>query len=551
MEPVKLSNIKIKGELAVRSGLNYSRLEGRWYRPDEVFSADQHGWPADWEGRIILALSLLSQSTHRTPAYLDDIVSELPKHLNEKGYLGQILPEGKFDEQQLAGHSWLIRGLIEYYKITKSENVKVIIEGVVNNLLLASKGCYCKYPVTMEEREKENDTWVLSKLQSKTKNHAGTSDAGCGFIMLDGATAAYELLKWPDLKQIIDEMIETFLKINLDSNHIQTHATLSALRGILRLYELTAEQKYLEIVINKFDFYKAEAWTEAYGNYNWFGVPRWTEPCAIIDSYIVAVGLWKVTGNPQYIEEAHKIYFNAISHGQRYTGAFGTDKCVGAAEAEDRFFISPQTFEVYWCCSMRGGEGFTRAIEYNFFIEKDSIYIPFYNNCTAKIVFDDGYMLLEEKTEYPYNGSVSFKILESTSDSSKTIKLFAPSWADKYKVSINGNMVDAAYGNGFAVIDGFFISGDIISVEFEVSVRSEEGSFKNSVKGCHKFLYGPMILAYKGDICTEISVPSDSNFERVGRSEFRIVGYNGVFTSLCDVKDLTSENSRKQVIFKS
>ena len=119
MKAIDIKDINIKGDLAVRSGLNYSRLEGKWYRPDEVFKADSHGWPADWEGRIILGLTLLAQSTHRTPAYLDEIIALIPEHLNERGYFGPILPEGKFDEQHFGGHSWIIRGLVEYYYMKK------------------------------------------------------------------------------------------------------------------------------------------------------------------------------------------------------------------------------------------------------------------------------------------------------------------------------------------------------------------------------------------------------------------------------------------------
>ena len=72
MQSIAFSEIEMKGELGFRSILNYTRLEGQWYRPDEVFQADKHGWPGDWEGRVILALTLLAQSTHRTPVYLDE-----------------------------------------------------------------------------------------------------------------------------------------------------------------------------------------------------------------------------------------------------------------------------------------------------------------------------------------------------------------------------------------------------------------------------------------------------------------------------------------------
>lgn len=47
---------KIRGELAYRLLLNYNMLESYRYRPEYIFTADQAGWDADWEGRTILAL---------------------------------------------------------------------------------------------------------------------------------------------------------------------------------------------------------------------------------------------------------------------------------------------------------------------------------------------------------------------------------------------------------------------------------------------------------------------------------------------------------------
>ena len=573
MKTINFNDINIKGDLAVRTGLNFSRLEGQWYRPDEVFKADSHGWPADWEGRIILALTLLAQSTHRTPAYLDEIISMIPEHLNEKGYFGAILPEGKFDEQHFGGHSWIIRALVEYYYWKKDETVKGIIERLVKNFLMPAKGNFYKYPIEPVVRFNDQETWILSKLQTKTKHHAETSDAGCAFIMLDGATAAYEMLGWPELKELCEEIITRYMEMDFVTLHIQTHATLSGIRGIIRFYEITKEHKYLEMAIKMFSLYKTEAWSEAYGNYNWFGAPRWTEPCAIIDSFMVATLLWKHTENPVYLEDAHRIYFNALSHGSRINGSFGTDRCAGAKETEDNLFLAPINYETYWCCTMRGGEGFSRAIEYSFFTEKNTAFVPFYNNCTATLKFDDGHIKLEEFAKYPYDGNITFEILEVTSAKQKKIALFAPAWTKRaaIKVYLNKKEMKAVYKDGFLIIEAQFKAGDKIGFDLGLSLRIEDASFKNSVKGYHKFFYGPMLLGYKAKSevnslegnrfenyaesryksAGEISLAKDTQFERIDRSEFKVKGSDVTLTCLCEVKDLTKEESIRQVLFKS
>lgn len=577
MEAISMKDIQIKGEMAYRAVMNYARLEGEWYRPEEVFTADAHGWPADWEGRIILALCLLSKSTHRTPAYLDEIISLIPKHLNEKGYLGPILPEGQFDEQHMAGHSWFIRGLIEYYNLTGDDDVKAMIEVLVRNFLLPAKGKYMQYPLSQEERKDGgNGAWRLSKLQSKNKSHAQTSDAGCGFIMLDGATAAYDFLGWSELKELIEEMIERFQEIDFVNLHIQTHATLSATRGILKFYELTGESKYLELAVKMFDLYQEEAWSEAYGNYNWFGVPRWTEACAIIDSYILSVGLWKNTGKMKYLEDAHLIYYNAVCHAQRDNGAFGTDRCVGAKKSDDREYMSPITFEVYWCCSMRGGEAFARAIEHNFFTDKDEIYVPFYNSSDATLRFDEGLIKLRMKTEYPYSGHVEIEIVENTTGNSRQMKFFAPYWTKgkNVAVNVNGNMTETVYDDGFITMDTLLQAGDKISFDLGLSVRAENATHKHTVDGYHKFLFGPMLLGRKVDAqATEdagktngnsvddldkssyratslVDLARDTEFVQEFRGHFKAKDHDLTLSCLCNVENLTQKDMIRQVLFK-
>lgn len=549
MQQITLSNILVKGELAVRTVRNYSRLEGQWYRPDEVFTADQHGWPGDWEGRIILALCLLTQCTHRPAAYLDEIVEKLPEHFNSRGYLGKELPEGCFDEQQMAGHSWLIRGLLEYYKMSGDKKIYDITWKIVEKLLLPAIGYYKKYPIENGDRQKQN-TWILSKLQTKTKNHAESSDAGCAFIMLDGASAAYEVFQDERIKLLIDEMMERYCSMDFQSLHIQTHATLSALRGICRMYEITSNREYLNLVEKIFRLYKTEALSEAYGNYNWFGIPRWTESCAVIDSFILSMNLWKCTGKRKYLEDAHHIYYNAIAHGQRAEGGFGTDICTGAADASSPLILKPVTYDVYWCCNMRGGECMARAAEALFYTEKDQIYLPFYNSCEGRLVFADGEIVLEEKCEYPYEGSILLTIKKSTLSEKKRLCFFLPPWAKLKYLTVNGEEENIICEEGFVKTDLKLREGDVIAFSFTQKLKMEKTRFKNSVKGYRMYSYGPMLLGCNVREENEIVLPSKMKFRELGKGVFQGKGSEYILSPLCDVAHPTTESSEKQMLFR-
>jgi uncharacterized protein len=569
-------NIDIEGELAVRSGLNFSRLEGKWYRPDEVFTADRHGWPGDWEGRLILGLTLLSRATHRTAAWLEKILVELPGHLNEKGFLGTVHADGRLDEQQLSGHSWLLRALIEYDTWRGHGKFAPLIEAIVRNLFLPARGSYLRYIDELADRDGAR-TWIFSKLQTKTSAHAETSDCGCAFMPIDGLSQAYEYLKWPELRALVDEMIQVFLSTDLEAHKVQTHATLSAVRGLIRMYETTGERAYLGWAKDRYELYGRTARTAAFGNFNWFGHPRWTEPCGIIDSYIVATGLWAHTGDPRYLEDAHIIYYNALSHGQRHNGSFGTDRCCGAKGVEHVEFLAPVNFETYWCCTMRGGEGFARAIQFTYFLEDRAAYLSFFSPGKARLEFPDGAITIRQTGDYPYDGDIELGILENSCAEAKTLFIFVPSWSagQGTVVEKDGHELSPRLERGFIPVELEPGLRQVIKVGLGLRLFSERVEGSALVPNLHRFRYGPMILGHRpelslgkaeADISEEgsdrklidfgfqippaLPLASEARFEALGRGRFKAVNSGMILAPICDVREMTREDSAEQILFQ-
>lgn len=355
-------NLTITGELAFRINRNFSRLEDKMYRPEQIFGADQNGWPGDWEGRTILALALEEAVTHRKAAFLEDNCAALEKEWNEKGYLKEVYPEGSFNEQQLSGHNWLLRGLMAVYDNTGEEKYADRVKHIIKELYLPVAGHYREYPLDPAFRSKGGaeagniegnaiNGWMLS------------TDIGCAYMCFDALTEAYDrFTDWeeaPLLKALLEEMFETFSGIDFEGVCMQTHATLSALRGILQFYETTGKEEYLSFAERIFVLYQKKGMTENYANYNWFGRPLWTEPCAIVDSYMVAMELYKLTEKEEYLSVANKILYNGFLAAQRPNGGFGCDSCTGAGEEAE--FLRVKAYEAYWCCSMRGAEGLSYA----------------------------------------------------------------------------------------------------------------------------------------------------------------------------------------------
>ncbi len=429
------TKIEPAGELAERIYLNIARLTAPCYRPEAIYSADQAGWPGDWEGRTLLALVSQWKATGAKPAYVDRIIEDMPNHFNEKGYLGPVyetdradgLPE-TVDEQQLSGHNWLLRGLLEYYLLTGRPEIRTHILDVVTNLYLPLTGCYPSYPLDPALRKDGGRSGTISGASGRWKL---SSDVGCAFMCLDALSHVYEVFRLPEVRELADEMIDVFSRIDFLATHMQTHATLSAVRGLLRMAETLGTDscgKYLKTAENIFDTYVGHGMTENYANYNWFGRPdTWTEPCAVVDSMMVALSLFRLTENEKYAQLANRIWYNALGYAQRPNGGYGTDKCVGPA-GDILMPSGAGISEAYWCCTMRGAEGLLARTENSVLVPdgdedagKASVWLPF----STDVNYDCRRFRISVRSDLPGDGTVNIRATALT-DVNLTVHAYTP-----------------------------------------------------------------------------------------------------------------------------
>lgn len=491
-EPIAFEDFKIEGELSSRLHKNFDRLEEDMYQPDSIFKSQlAHSWPGDAQGRIVLGLVLDSRASGREPLYLEEILAAYPSEMNEKGYFGPIL-EDKINEQQLSGNGWVLRGLCEYYEWTSDPKALEMISDIVDNLFMKGKGLYSSYPIDPEGRKKNlgdaigeivynEDRWILS------------SDIGCIFIGMEGLIHAYKILGREDMKVVIEELIDLFLKIDLVAIRAQTHASLTACRGLIRYAEITGRTELIDEAAKRWDLYLKYGMTENYENYNWFQrYNTWSEPCAVVDSYMVAMQLWKHTGKPEYIDQAELIYYNGLCHSQRWNGGFGCD--FGPGEARHTHDISVRTDEAHWCCSMRGAEGLARAAAYSYFTQGNTLYIPFYHEGELCIPMAKSELRLTQSTEYPFGESVRFTI-EAAPKQALSLRLHLPVNSKNHKISVNGEDCTFETEGGFAVLERKFKAGDILEFNFTMEDLSTNQAVNDeNTNGEERKFHGVLLL---------------------------------------------------------
>ncbi len=399
----------VRGELKERILLNMARLSASCYRPSAIYTEDKAGWPGDWEGRTLLALVSHYFATGCEPAYLMQIVNEIPLHFNEKGYLGKIYDDGIFDEQQLSGHNWLIRGFMEYYLLVGDNEKLDIVTKIVENLYLPLTGWYSTYPVDPEKRGTAGS--YAGTVQGSVGHWLVSSDIGCAFMCLDGLSQYYEITKNEKVLALLSEMVDVFKGLDFVNAHIQTHATLSATRGIIRLCQATGDKKYLDLAEKLADLYVRNGMTENYANFNWFGrFDTWTEPCAITDSLIVFLELFRETEKKEYLTLAQRIYYNAFCYAQRVNGGFGCDTTVGPAGK----YLKPSgegISEAFWCCTMRGAEGLRKMTDSLFLTRGNEIFLTF--GLTASLNTDKFCIYVVSNLPYNPEYKINFMAFEA------------------------------------------------------------------------------------------------------------------------------------------
>jgi hypothetical protein len=504
-------------------------------------------WPGDREGRIMLALTLQARATGRSPKYLDELIQMFPDKVNKKGYLGPIYQD-TINEQQLFGHGWLLRAFSEYYIWKEDPKVKGYIENIISNLGMSTKGTHKNYPIEPAKRM-QNAGAAAGTIQNIVNNWLLSSDIGANFMFMNGLIQAYQIIPSEELKELIDEMVARFLEMDLLEIKAQTHSTLSALIGLVRYYEITGDAYLLKEAEKRYELYKEFAMTENYANFNWFGRPTHTEACAIIDSYILAVQLWQHTRNPTYLEDAHHIYFNAISHSHHANGGFGLNNCPGPAG--EHLKVTPHN-EAFWCCTMRGGEGMAKAIQYNYFTSADTLFVPFYNSNAATIKFKKGDIRISEVTDYPFRDEVSFRIIQSDIQDNFVISLFLPSWIKDQKLYVNDKETDFDVSNGFLTASVSGTEGTVIELKYNMEKGVTEILNKHYTDNdLFRIHYGPLLLGYEGD--QHVTFSKKPELIKIDQGIWRVKDEGVVLTPvyhLLNPNVYIQTDYKKQILFK-
>ena len=477
------NRVTLRGQLGRRCRLSFQRLED--YTPAFTLIGNA-GWPGDREGRAVLGQVVIGQAVHQVSTQTELLLAGMPL-----GVLGPTPDPVVADEQQIAGHGWLLRGLCEYYAWKPQTEVLERIRRIVDELFLPLRGRFARYPIDAVQRGAHGGGPAGELVGEIINGWKLSSDIGCAFIGLDGLAHAYVVDPRPEVASLIEEAITRFVELNPVAVGNQTHATLTCMRALLRWHGEHGRPELVEHVRQLFDIYVRTASTEHHHNWNWFGRPEWTEPCAVVDAFEVALGLWRATGDTASLSTAQEILFTGLAR-QRHNGGYGCDVCTGAL-GQTAVAVLPNVYEGHWCCTMRGAEGWARAAEHSWCLRGNRVRIPWQSDSTITLQLPNAAWTIDQASQYPEDGQSIFTVRAAPiAGEALELAVYVAPWVNRS--SVTGVV---AWDGDWAIIRLPAQVGAAITFNAPITLRQQPAH--GEMHSTHvSFRHGPLLLGIHG-----------------------------------------------------
>ena len=158
-----------------------------------------------------------------------------------------------------------------------------------------------------------------------------------------------------------------------------------------------------------------------------------------------------------------------------YNGALS-----GVSLSGDRFFyVNPLASDgshhrQEWfdcsCCPTQVSRFLPSIGGYVYRTTEDSLYVNLFIESDAEIDFGGEALCCSQKTNYPWDGDVEFKLTKVPA-ALKFIRLRVPGWCKSFTVKVNGHTVKCCCKDGYAVIEAAWRVGDVVCYSMDMPVE--------------------------------------------------------------------------------
>ena len=452
-----------------------------------------YNFSGDLSGRYVEVMSLFPEQAENVD--LDSLVQQLLRYQRSDGRFGDASLEFTADQiggehmALLWGNGRLLVGLMQYYNQTQDQSVLTAGRQLGDFFLQTYEAC-----ATPAVREKLKDfgakgiicfTQYIEGLVMLAKH---TGDDRYAAV----AAQAYQVLP-PRGQQ-------------------HTHGYLSTLRGVLDLYEYTQDSVHLRYVRQAYDdLVHSDDYTAFGAVHEYFGGKgNRDEGCSTADFMRLSFHLYRLTGEPHYLERGEFALYNAFYFNQYFTGDFGSH-FISAEGAQPSALMAS-----WWCCTMHGLRAM-HDVKNNYLVTTtpDRKQVELYPETTyedddlAFTIAQDG----KENDRYSYTLTIN-----RASNPPTQLVLRKPAWAADMRVTHEGSSLEASPDDDYLALEQPVKKGDEISITltYQRTLRTDrnqevalEKLGKQPMSGILQ--YGPYLMGVDGHVDPTFGAEPSSN----------------------------------------
>jgi len=352
-----------------------------------------------------------------------------------------------------------------------------------------------------------------------------------GFVELSLTTGDTKYLK------LAEELAAFLPPIDPEVGFQHAHGYMTALRGILKLYEMTGNESLFKFV--------KEQWQTVVDNHMWItgGIPETfpdsfgsDETCQCTDWIRWNLQMWRITREVKYMEMAELALFNHLFFAQWLNGGF---------EYGSQLERGVRWFEMLFCCSMHGARLLADVAQNIITYNDETISVNFFFDSEAKIPFPNGQVGIDLKTLFPKNGTVSI-VLHLLKSMSFELAIRIPTGCENPKLFINGQSADGTIEEGYLHCQRQWKNGDAIKLDFHMPIRFVPCKNKKETNLIYR---GPIIMALRRQVepsvYQQVEESLSSSFVYDSMKTIKSLAINGMEYNNC----LTTRHGYCQIMF--
>lgn len=140
------------------------------------------------------------------------------------------------------------------------------------------------------------------------------------------------------------------------------------------------------------------------------------------------------------------------------------------------------------CCNANGPRGFAMIPDFAVKNSKDGLYVNFYGDMTGNFNVDGNNVKLVQNTAFPATDNAEI-IVEPTKEKEFAINLRIPVWSETTSVSVNGEKIAGATPGSYLTMKRKWKKGDKIDINFDMPVKVVEQDMMQAI------VRGPIVFA--------------------------------------------------------